>query len=66
MKAYKDAHWPGRFEFVSHNPILILDGAHNEEGVTALTAELAKRYQDKKIKIIFSALADKKLDEMIA
>ncbi len=61
----QDAHWPGRFEFVSHNPILILDGAHNEEGVTALTAELAKRYHDKKIKIIFTALADKKLDEMI-
>ena len=61
----QDAHWPGRFEFVSHNPILILDGAHNEEGVAALTAELAKRYQDKKIKIIFTALADKKLDEMI-
>ena len=61
----QDAHWPGRFEFVSHNPILILDGAHNEEGVTALTAELAKRYHDKKIKMIFTALADKKLDEMI-
>ena len=61
----QDAHWPGRFEIVSHNPILILDGAHNEEGVTALTAELAKRYHDKKIKIIFTALADKKLDEMI-
>ena len=61
----QDAHWPGRFEFVSHNPILILDGAHNEEGVAALTAELAKRYQDKKIKLIFTALADKKLDEMI-
>ena len=64
-KGLQDAHWPGRFEMVSQNPILILDGAHNEEGVTALTAELAKRYHDKKIKIIFTALADKKLDEMI-
>ncbi len=61
----QDTHWPGRFEIVTHNPILILDGAHNEEGVASLTAELAKRYHDKKIKIIFSALADKKLDEMI-
>ena len=61
----QDAYWPGRFEIVSKHPMLILDGAHNEEGITALTAELAKRYHDKKIKIIFSALADKKLDEMI-
>jgi dihydrofolate synthase / folylpolyglutamate synthase len=61
----KEAYWPGRFELVSHNPILILDGAHNEEGMTALTAELSKRYHNQTIKIIFSALADKKLDEMI-
>ncbi|MCQ6273508.1 bifunctional folylpolyglutamate synthase/dihydrofolate synthase [Bacillus sp. V3B] len=61
----KDAYWPGRFELVSDNPILILDGAHNEEGVTALTEELSKRYEDKKIKLVFSALSDKKLDGMI-
>lgn len=59
------AYWPGRFEIVSHHPLLILDGAHNEEGISALTTELSKRYDSKKIKIIFSALADKKLDEMI-
>ncbi|KAA9023146.1 bifunctional folylpolyglutamate synthase/dihydrofolate synthase [Niallia endozanthoxylica] len=61
----KAAFWPGRFEMVKQNPVLILDGAHNEEGITALTNELTKRYHDKKIKIIFSALADKKLDKMI-
>jgi len=59
------AYWPGRFEIISQNPIFILDGAHNEEGITALTEELEKRYHNKKIKIIFSALADKKLDQMI-
>ena len=42
----QDTYWPGRFEMVSKNPVLILDGAHNEEGITALTAELAKRYHN--------------------
>ncbi|WP_071395934.1 bifunctional folylpolyglutamate synthase/dihydrofolate synthase [Bacillus tuaregi] len=65
LTGLKDAYWPGRFEIVSHNPLLILDGAHNEEGITALTAELTKRYGDKRIKLIFSALSDKKLDKMI-
>lgn len=60
------AFWPGRFEIVSQNPVLILDGAHNEEGITALTAELAKRYPTRSIKLIFSALGDKRLDHMIA
>ena len=64
-KGLEKTYWPGRFEIVTHNPMLILDGAHNEEGVASLTAELSKRYHNKKIKIIFSALADKKLDEMI-
>ncbi len=48
------------------DPVVILDGAHNEEGIAALTAELAKRYHDRTIKIIFSALGDKSLDKMIA
>ena len=36
------------------------------KGLAALTAELSKRYHDHTIKIIFSALGDKKFDEMIA
>lgn len=62
----KKAHWPGRFEMISSNPVVILDGAHNEEGIAALAAELAKRYHNRSIKIIFSALGDKRLDKMVA
>lgn len=61
----KGAKWPGRFEMVSENPLVILDGAHNEEGVQALTAELTKRFKDKNKTVIFAALADKKTDRMI-
>ncbi|WP_404355682.1 bifunctional folylpolyglutamate synthase/dihydrofolate synthase [Cytobacillus firmus] len=61
----KTAFWPGRFEIVSHDPLVVIDGAHNEEGISALTAELEKRFGDRSKKIIFAALADKKLDKMI-
>lgn len=60
-----DAYWPGRFEILSQEPLIVIDGAHNEEGVTALVEELNNRYSAKKKKIIFSALSDKKLDKMI-
>jgi dihydrofolate synthase / folylpolyglutamate synthase len=30
-------HWPGRLHVVSTNPLVILDGAHNEHGMQALT-----------------------------
>ncbi|EKN65873.1 folyl-polyglutamate synthetase [Neobacillus bataviensis LMG 21833] len=61
----KQAYWPGRFEVLSENPLVIIDGAHNEEGITALTHELSTRFADRNIQIVFAALADKKLDEMI-
>lgn len=61
----KKAYWPGRFEVLSKEPVVVIDGAHNEEGVVALVSELERRYSDKKINIIFAALSDKKLDKMI-
>ncbi|WP_026563416.1 bifunctional folylpolyglutamate synthase/dihydrofolate synthase [Bacillus sp. UNC41MFS5] len=61
----KKAYWPGRFEMLSESPLVIIDGAHNEEGITALTHELSTRYPNRNIQIVFAALTDKKLDEMI-
>ncbi len=49
----------------AQEPMIVIDGAHNEEGVNALVEELNKRYPSKKKKLVFSALADKKLDKMI-
>jgi dihydrofolate synthase/folylpolyglutamate synthase len=62
----KKAYWPGRFEILSDNPLVIIDGAHNEEGITAFVHELQTRYEHRNIHIVFAALKDKKLDEMIA
>lgn len=61
----KHSYWPGRFEVISDDPLVIMDGAHNEEGVTALVHALSTRYQDREIHIVFCAMKDKKLDKMI-
>ncbi|WP_102263749.1 bifunctional folylpolyglutamate synthase/dihydrofolate synthase [Mesobacillus jeotgali] len=60
------AYWPGRLEILSENPLVLIDGAHNEEGINALASEINSRFADKKISILFAALKDKKLDKMIA
>jgi dihydrofolate synthase / folylpolyglutamate synthase len=62
----KKAYWPGRFEILSNNPLVIIDGAHNDEGISALVHELSNRYANSTIHIVFAALKDKKLDQMIA
>jgi dihydrofolate synthase / folylpolyglutamate synthase len=61
----KEAFWPGRFEVISENPLVIIDGAHNDEGVSALVHELSTRFNGQKIHIVFTALNDKALNNMI-
>ncbi len=51
--------WPGRLETVLERPTVILDGAHNEEGVKTLTAEMRERLGAKKATVVFAAMADK-------
>jgi len=62
----KKAYWPGRFEILSNHPHVIIDGAHNDEGISALVHELSNRYSNNSIHIVFAALKDKKLDHMIS
>ena len=55
--AIKKSIWPGRFELVSKNPRIILDGAHNIEGVKALIASM--KNTKKPHVVVFGALQDK-------
>lgn len=55
----KTVAWPGRFEIVRENPTVILDGAHNGEGVSALAAEIEEFRQGRKIKLLFASMEDK-------
>ncbi len=61
-KALNNTFWPGRFEHIKDN--IIIDGAHNIDGVKGLCNNL-KNYHDKKIKVIFTALRDKQIETMI-
>lgn len=57
--------WPGRFEILSHNPLVVIDGAHNVAAVDGLVELLARKFkQYQKITIIFAALADKEFGSM--
>lgn len=62
----KTVAWPGRFEIVGENPTVILDGAHNGEGVSALAAEVEAFRQGRKIKLLFASMEDKDWRLMLA
>ena len=57
--------WKGRFEIVRSNPLTILDGGHNLNGVTALVQSLKKIINNEKLIIVVGMLKDKQYPECI-
>ncbi len=50
---------PGRLEVVSHDPLVVLDGAHNLEGVQALAGSLEKLFSDRHTVMVCGFSVDK-------
>ena len=65
IPAIEEASWKGRYETLTYKDVSVdLDGAHNVPGIIALIQTLKiKEIGD--VAIIFSALVDKKYDEML-
>lgn len=64
-RGLKRASWPGRFEKVNDEPLIILDGAHNPEGIQQLIKTMQHQFHGRDIRILFGALGDKNLDQML-
>ncbi|WP_099158660.1 bifunctional folylpolyglutamate synthase/dihydrofolate synthase [Virgibacillus ndiopensis] len=56
---------PGRFEVVSVNPTVVIDGAHNEAGINSFIQTALNNYPDKEKHIIFAGFKDKDLEVML-
>ncbi|QXE00572.1 folylpolyglutamate synthase/dihydrofolate synthase family protein [Terribacillus sp. DMT04] len=64
-QAISQTQLPGRFELIKKEPQIILDGAHNAEGMAAFVKTVQAHYPDKKIKVLFGAFQDKPFEQMI-
>jgi dihydrofolate synthase/folylpolyglutamate synthase len=64
-KALYNTKWKGRMEIISKNPFIIIDGAHNEEGLIKTFQEIKEIFPNKKIFTIFSFMKDKDTEKMI-
>ena len=65
-KALKSARHPGRMEIVSKDPFILLDGAHNSEGINALTKSLKEMYPGEKFTFVMCVMKDKDSDNMLS
>ena len=60
-----NAEWPGRMEKINEEPLIVLDGAHNDHAIKRLTDNLRTEFKGRSIHILFSALSTKDTDHMI-
>jgi dihydropteroate synthase len=64
-QGFRKADWPGRFEVMGQDPLVVLDGAHNPGACEALAetvAEFEGEYDD--FHLVFGAMHDKDLRGM--
>lgn len=58
-------NWPGRYEHINiDDKLIILDGAHNPDGMKLLLNSLSHDYPDKKISFLIGFLSDKEWKTM--
>ena len=57
--------WKGRMEILSKKPFLLVDGAHNSNGVEALRESLVALFPGEKFHFIMGVMADKDYETMI-
>lgn len=64
-EGFRSVRWPGRFEVVSKDPLVIIDGAHNPDGIHALSRNLKEYCPGEKFVFITGILKDKDYHEML-
>ena len=65
FKGLKQARVPARLELVSRKPDVIIDGAHNLDGVEMLCKTMRHFFSDKHIIVVMAMMADKDWQESV-
>lgn len=59
LRGMLNAKWPGRLEIISREPLIVLDGGHNYDGVMKLCMSVKELWPDKNIGVVYAAMRDK-------
>ena len=64
-KGLRNVYWQARLEVLRKEPLLLVDGSHNPQGMQATVESLRCFFPERKLQFIFGAMADKELNVMI-
>lgn len=65
LTALRKVKWPGRLEVMKKEPLVVIDGAHNIDGIKKLAESVDMYFSYNKLILILGILADKQVKEMI-
>ncbi len=58
--------WPGRFQILSHHPLLIVDGAHNPDGAQRLKQSLEQYFDFDRAILVIGVSSDKDIAGIVS
>lgn len=64
-KGLESARWEGRMEVISKHPTIVMDCAHNPDGVIKLTQTLHEYFPFQRCILVLGMMEDKPIDEML-
>ena len=62
-RGLRNAHWPGRFEVMERDPLVVLDGAHNPGSCAGVERTLST-FEFDDLHLVFGAMAEKDIAGM--
>ena len=64
-EGFKSCRFAGRFEVINKDPIIILDGGHNINGIEYFSKAIKEYFNDKKIILFYGMLEDKNPNDVV-
>ena len=64
-EGYANVKWPGRFQLIYKDPLFLVDGAHNPNGVRELARCMKEYFPGEKFTFLYGVMADKDYEDMI-
>lgn len=65
IKGLDNCRFAGRFEILQENPVIVLDGGHNINGIEYFAKAVKENFEDNKIILFFGMLKDKNPEDVL-
>ncbi len=64
-KGFSKTKWPGRLEIINKKPLIVVDGAHNPDGMRKLKSAIVEYFNYDNLILILGILSDKDIKKMV-